>query len=204
MGHILSESQYAAIGRVAAQAARLDAVLEGFLADALSHDTEVALVAVTGMPFDRKSHMLETILAVRIPGSEELQEAKPLLASARDLMKDRNEFLHGMWQFDADANLEVRTRERKTRKLKVRAASVDDLAETARRITFVANELEGLWMDLLRDIGAYRATEPGVWQQIRPHRPYATDDEKRRPTAFVIEMLDDPLTDPDADASSDG
>lgn len=188
MPHILNDAQHAAIGRVATQAARLEAVLEGFLVDALTHDTEVALVAVAGAQFERKTRMLEAILDVRIPTSEDLPAVRKLLEEARAVMQERNAFLHGMWQFDADANLQVQNRERSSRKIKVRAVSVEDLDETARRMTFLADEIEGSWMDLLADIGAYRALEPGLWQQISPHRPYATEEEKRRPGSFVIAL----------------
>ena len=143
--------------------------------------------------------MLEAILELRLQPGEDLALFKDLLADVRRLMKDRNEFLHGLWHLDGDANLQVQTRVRRTMKLKVRPVSSDDLTKTAHQIADVANELEGLWMDMLVDIGAYFAVEPGRWQQIAPHRPRATVNESTPASSVVVDLPEDVGADPPLD-----
>lgn len=188
MSHQLSNAQYAAIGRVATQAARLDSLIEGFLADALTHDTDVAIVAIRGMFFERKVEMLGEILAIRVPKSEEWEQLKPALSQAKQLMKDRNLFLHGLWQFDADANLEVRSRVRRTGKFAARSVSVEELAETANRIGAIAEEIEDLYLDMLVDIGVYRPLGPGVWRRVPSHRPHLTPEQVQVESPFLIAL----------------
>ncbi|WP_426321867.1 hypothetical protein [Microbacterium sp. E-13] len=172
MTHILRENEYAALGRVAVSAARLDAVIELFLADAITHDSQVGIAIVKGLPFERKVGMLREILALRLPESDDRAELLPHLEAAALLMRDRNEYLHGLWQFDADSNLEVRSRARKTGEFRVRSVSADDLGNAATRLDELSALVEDAYLDMLVDLGAFTAISPGVWQRLPPHRPH--------------------------------
>jgi hypothetical protein len=97
VAHVLSDFQYAAIGRVAAQAALLEAMIDEFLTDAVTHDAQVGVIVTKSMAFDRKIDMLEEILEVRVSGSEQWRLLKPLLKQARGFMYERNMYLHGLW-----------------------------------------------------------------------------------------------------------
>lgn len=187
MPQMLNQVQYAAIGRVATQAARLDSLLESFLADAITNDADVAVIATRNLFFERRVDLLLEVLSVRVPESEELNRLRPVLGEAKRLMKDRNQFLHGLWQFDAEANLEVRNRVRSTGKLAVRAVSVEELMKTADRIDAVAEQIEDLYLDMLVDIGAYRPLSPGIWRRIPPHRPLSPETVHAG-DQFVIDM----------------
>ena len=69
---------------MAVAASHLDAVIEQFLADAITHDPQVGVIVVKGMAFERKLDMLVAILAVRLPKSEDRAELQPLLEEARE------------------------------------------------------------------------------------------------------------------------
>lgn len=160
------------LGRVAVAASHLDAVIEQFLADAITHDPQVGVIVVKGMAFERKLDMLVAILAVRLPESEDRAELQPLLEEAKKFMQRRNEYLHGLWQLDADAKLEVLNRVRKTGAFKVISVSADDLNGVADRIEIVAAEIEDAYLDMLVDIGVYVPQSPGVWTRVPAHRPH--------------------------------
>lgn len=188
MVHVLRDFEHAAIGRVAVAASHLDAVIEQFLADAITHDPQVGVIVVKGMAFERKLDMLVAILAVRLPGSEDRAELQPLLEEAKKLMQRRNEYLHGLWQFDADANLEVRNRVRKTGAFKVISVSADDLNGVADRIETVAAEIEEAYLDMLVDMGVYVPQSPGVWTRVPAHRPHGIVLDETSASGLLVDF----------------
>lgn len=170
MPHILRAHEYAALGRVAAQAALLEAIVESFLSDAITPDLEVGIRAVRNMSFDVRAAMLGDIISVRLVETEHPEGILPLLKEARELMNQRNEFLHGLWQFDADANLEVRKRQRKTGEFRTRAVSADDLNHTADRLGVLADNLHYMYFDAAFDLGIFEMDAPGEWKRVKPRR----------------------------------
>ncbi|KRA24075.1 hypothetical protein ASD65_06275 [Microbacterium sp. Root61] len=172
MADILRENEYAALGRVAVAAARLDAVIELFLSDAITHDSQVGITVAKGLPFERKTRMLTEILALRLPESEDRAALKPLIEEAANLMRERNTYVHGLWQFDADSNLEVKNRLRKNGEFRIRSVSVDDLNRTAIRLDELSALIEDLYLEMLVDLGAFTAVTAGVWRRVAPHRPH--------------------------------
>lgn len=170
MPHMLREHEYTALGRVAVHAALLEAIVESFLSDAITPDLEVGVRAVRGMSFDVRAAMLGDLIAVRLAGTGHPEGILPVLKEARELMNQRNEFLHGLWQFDADANLEVRKRLRKTGEFHTRAVSADDLNRTADRLGIVAENLHYMYFDAAFDLGVFELSAPGEWKRVEPRR----------------------------------
>ncbi|MDQ1111150.1 hypothetical protein QE418_000598 [Microbacterium testaceum] len=170
MPHVLRDHEYAALGRVAAQASLLDAVVEQFLSDAITHDVEVGLRAIRGMQFEAKAIMLADLVTLRLEGTEHPEAILPHLEEARRLMHDRNEFLHGLWEFDADANLGVRKRVRKTGLVRTRAVSADDMNRTAQRLGELAEDLNWMHHGAAFDLGILEMESPGTWVRVTPKR----------------------------------
>lgn len=89
---------------------------------------------------------------------------------------------------DADANLEVRNRVRRTGAFKVISVSADDLNGVADRIEIVAAEIEDAYLEMLVDIGVYLPQSPGVWTRVPAHRPHGIVLEETGTSGLLVDF----------------
>lgn len=200
MSRALTDKQYAALGRLAVEAAHLESIIEHFVADSITHDSEVSHLVLAGMPFDRRVALLMSILSVRLPDAPARQSLTPLLEESKRLMQDRNRYLHGLWETNAQAKTQVSNRRRKDGLLDVRTVSVEDLEAASHRLASVALRIDQAYTDMLLDIGAFELVPAGYWRRIPPHRPHGTLGQDDWVSQLVIDFSDGP----EAGASEEG
>ena len=136
-----------ALGRVTFGFCLLEGVLEECLWEILAEPEPLVCQAITAeLSFRRRLDLLSSLHRLREPDSGRQETLRNLLGEAQRIEERRNELVHSLWRFDAEAQAMVRTKataKRRGLRIDSRPVATSELLDLLNWISDVHAKLHG-------------------------------------------------------------